>query len=125
MKYFTKPILMTLVLLLSAGSALSAPTKKELQERFKQRFSEIQQLKSKGVIGETDQGYIDFVKASEAGASRLVNAENDDRKALYELIAKEENASADVVAKRNAKRNFERAKSGEHLKENGKWRQKP
>ena len=45
-------------------------------------------------------------------------------KAAYKLIADKEGVEVDVVAKRAAKRNFERAKAGEWLKQGGKWKKK-
>ena len=102
----------------------AAETKEELQKRFQARLPHIEELKKKGTIGETDQGYLDFVEGRSGKASDLVNDENRDRRKLYELIAGKTGTTADVVAKRAAERNFERAKKGEFLKENGKWRKK-
>jgi uncharacterized protein len=76
------------------------------------------------VVGETSAGLVDFVEKRDSKAAKLVEEENDDRKALYELIAEKEGISADVVATRAAKRNFDRAKAGEYLKEGGKWKKK-
>ena len=69
-------------------------------------------------------GLIDAVKDADATARKLIDEENRDRKALYALIAKDEGIDADVVARRAAKRNFDKAKKGEFLKDNGTWRQK-
>ena len=115
--------LMTLIVL-TASTALAAPSEEELKKRFEARYPEIRELKQKGVIGETDGGYVEFVKDRDEDAAELVKDENDDRKALYALIAEKEKTEPEVVAKRNAKRNFERAKDGEYLKEDGKWRKK-
>jgi hypothetical protein len=117
-------------LLLAPASLLAADAKgakddeAALQKRFKARYAQIQQLKSDGVIGETSEGLVEFVDKKDAKAAKLVEEENDDRKALYKLIAEKEDISADVVAKRAAKRNFDRAKAGEYLKEGGKWKKK-
>jgi uncharacterized protein YdbL (DUF1318 family) len=96
-----------------------------LRERFEQRYARIHALKSKGVIGETAAGYVEFVSNTDDSAAGTVNDENADRKSLYELIAKKENTTAAKVAERNAKRNFEKAKPGEYLKgPDGKWQKK-
>jgi len=96
-----------------------------LRARFQARHPQIQKLKSEGVIGETVKGYVDFVKDKPADAEATVKEENADREALYKLLAEKENTTPDKVAERNAKRNFERAKSGEYLQESdGKWRKK-
>ena len=115
------------VILLAPGTLLAADAKDEaaLQKRFKSRHPQVQQLKTDGVIGETTDGYVDFVgKQADAKAADLVEQENADRKALYKLIAQKESITADIVAQRAAKRNFDRAKSGEYLKQGGKWKQK-
>jgi len=108
-----------------AGSKNDARLK-ELQGRFKQRYEKIKALKSQGVVGETFEGYVDFVTDKKpADAATLVEDENKDRKELYTLIAEKENTTADLVGKRNAKRNFTKAASGEYLKgEDGKWTKK-
>jgi uncharacterized protein YdbL (DUF1318 family) len=117
--------LMTLIAL-TASTALAAPSEAELKKKFEERYPAIRELKQKGTIGETDEGYVEFVnsKNKDENATELVKDENDDRKALYRLIADKEKTESEVVAKRNAKRNFERARDGEYLKEGGKWKKK-
>jgi uncharacterized protein YdbL (DUF1318 family) len=64
-------------------------------------------------------------KSLDDHASKLVDEENADRKELYDLIAKKEGTTAQLVAERNAKRNFEKAKHGDWLKgADGKWTKK-
>lgn len=130
-KPVTRRSWLTMVLALMAMMALptlSAPLLAqdaklaELRKRFEERDPEIRQLKKAGAVGETSDGYLDFVK--EKKSADLVEQENADRKELYRLIAKKEAASAEVVAERAAKRNFEKARAGEWLKEEGKWRRK-
>ena len=113
-----------MVMMLVAPASLLAATKEEIVERQAERLPELSKLKQQGVIGETSEGYLDFVEARTDKASKLVNEENADRRELYELIAEETGATTEVVAKRTAKRYFERAKKGEFLKEGGKWRRK-
>jgi uncharacterized protein YdbL (DUF1318 family) len=106
------------------SAAPAAESKEELQKRFKDRLPQIDQLKKQGVIGETSEGYLDFVEGSSGKHGDLVNEENGDRRKLYALIAKETGTDAEIVAKRAAKRNFDRAQPGQYLKENGTWRKK-
>jgi uncharacterized protein len=107
-----------------AAVAAASPEEAALQKRFKARYPQIQQFKSAGTIGETDTGEVDFVKQKDEKAAKVVEEENTDRKALYKLIADREGISADVVAQRAGKRNFDHAKPGDWLKDGGKWRQK-
>jgi len=114
---------MIVIAILAAG-AMAASTKEELQKRFAQRYPEIEALKSKGVIGETFGGYLEAVKSAD-GAEKLMSEENADRRELYQIIAKKEGVSAQLVAERNARRNFDKAKSGEYLKgQDGEWHRK-
>ena len=69
---------------------------------------QIAELKSAGTIGETYKGYVDFVKDGDDDAKQLVQDENSDRESLYKLIAKRTDTTAEKVAERNAKRNFEK-----------------
>jgi uncharacterized protein YdbL (DUF1318 family) len=107
--------------------ARAASREDELKARFKERYPKLVELKKSGTIGETFQGYVEVVdeKSKDKDARALVDEENTDRKELYKLIADKEGTTADVVAQRNAKRVFEKAKPGEYLKgEDGKWKQK-
>ena len=114
-----------LALLVLPGSVLAQETKMDkLRDRFKQRYPQVQELKKAGVVGETSDGYLDWVKKKDAKAAEVVDAENADRKELYEAIAKRENTTADVVAQRAAKRNFEKAGDGEFIKQDGEWKKK-
>ena len=109
----------------AALRAADAPDEATLQKRFKARYPQVQQLKTDGVIGETSEGFVEFRDKKDAKAAKLVEEENADRKLLYKLIADKEGITVEVVANRAAKRNFERAKPGEWLKHEGKWKQKP
>ena len=98
---------------------------KDLQERFKQRLPKLKELKKQGIIGETYEGYVDFVKGKPKDAEKLVKEENADRKELYTTIAQREGTTPEKVAERNGKRNFTKATPGEFLRDaDGKWHQK-
>ena len=124
---FIMTIAAALLAMLSFGSApvLAQETDlAELQKRFKARHAEVQKLKSAGVVGETTEGYLDYVEKKTADAAKIVDAENADRRKLYTALAEKEGTTPETVAKVNARRNFERARAGEYLKEKGKWRKK-
>ena len=107
-----------LALTLFFSAAVSAG---QLQDRMKARLPEIVTLKSKGVIGETYQGYLEFVGASRDGAD-IVEAENADRKTLYTAIGKKTGASAEQVGSRAALKWKENLAAGEYFKNSdGTW----
>ena len=104
-----------------------AATEGELKRRFKDRYPALLKAKQAGHIGETTTGYVALVEPDKApgDAKDLVKAENADRKELYELIAAEEQTDVDTVAKRNALRNYQKARPGEYLqKPDGSWGKK-
>jgi uncharacterized protein YdbL (DUF1318 family) len=113
-----------LVLLLVPAFARAADDEATLQKRFKERYPQLRQLKSDGVIGETSEGYVDFVQKKDAKAADVVKEENDDRKALYKLLAEKEGTAADKVAEIAGQRNLKKAKPGEYIKQGGKWTKK-
>lgn len=121
-------VIMTLVLapatLLAADTPRGGNDDAAIQKRLRERYPQIQKLKTAGTIGETDEGYVDFVDKKDPKAADLVKDENADRKAAYKLIADKEGVEVDVVARRAGKRNFERARPGEFLRERGAWRKK-
>ncbi len=107
------------VLLLAGTAAADA-----LQDRMKERLPAIVALKTKGVIGETHQGYLEFVGQSREGAA-IVAAENADRKALYTRVAQKTGASVDQVGQRAALKWKRNLGQGEYFKnEDGTWIQK-
>jgi uncharacterized protein YdbL (DUF1318 family) len=112
-----------IVLIFTCGYAF-AQDANELKTRMKERLPIIQALKSKGIIGENNLGYLQFV-SSVKEQEGLVNSENTDRKAVYTAIANQQGASVDLVGKRRAIQIAENAGAGEWLQDNaGKWYQK-
>ena len=106
--------------LLIATPASAGP----LQDRMKARLPEIVALKSKGVIGETYQGYLAFVGQNREGAD-IVAAENEDRKMLYQAIAQKTGATAEQVGRRAALKWKENLGPGEYFQnEDGSWMKK-
>ncbi len=100
-------------------------TENELKQRHEKREPEIDKLKKAGVIGETADGYLDWVKDKDKKSADVVDEENTDRKEVYEHIAKKTNTTTEKVAERAGKRNFDHASSGEYLKDkNGEWKKK-
>jgi uncharacterized protein len=96
----------------------------DLKERMHNRLPEIVDLKTRGVIGENNQGYLEF-RSGTREKEDVVNAENKDRRAVYDGIAKKTGTTADLVGQRRALQIAEKAESGEWLQDqSGKWYQK-
>ena len=60
----------------------------DIKARMKNRLPLIKQLKSQGIVGENNKGYLQFVGGNKAKAD-VVAAENKDRKTVYTAIAKQ------------------------------------
>jgi len=128
----TTLMLGALALLLAASPAL-ARSKGQVIGSLKARYPAIKAAASSGLIGETWTGYPEAVSAANLGkkvtdrgktitVQQLLQAEGADRRELYQIIAKEQNTSAKLVAEHNGKRKLKTLASGEYYKlQSGKW----
>lgn len=106
--------------------ALQANNAETIKQNMIKRLPRIQELKKDGLIGENQQGYLEAVQSSLPAADKeVIEAENADRKSVYEAIARQQGTTSELVGKLRAKKIFEQAKSGEFLKqEDGTWSRK-
>ncbi len=96
----------------------------DVKSRMKSRLSTIITLKTKGIIGENNKGYLEFL-GSDKSKKDVIDAENKDRETVYTDIAKEQKTTAEVVGRRRATQIAEKANPGEWIqKESGEWYQK-
>jgi uncharacterized protein YdbL (DUF1318 family) len=96
----------------------------DIKARMKNRLPLIKQLKSQGIVGENNKGYLQFVGGNKAKAD-VVAAENKDRKTVYTAIAKQQGTTAELVGKRRALQIAKKAAPGEWVQDaGGKWTQK-
>lgn len=101
-----------------------AESSKDIKDRMKARLPEINQLKTSGVIGEQNDGLLGFVGGA-SGNAAIVNAENNDRKKIYDAIAKQQGAPSEIVGNRRALQIYEKAKPGTWLQDSkGAWYKK-
>ena len=116
--FFILTLALTLSLLVSSAIAES------IQARMKSRLPVIKALKSEGIIGENNRGFLEFVGGKRKQAD-VLQAENKDRQKVYAAIAKKQGVTAEVVGKRRALKITQNARSGEWLQnEQGQWYQK-
>ena len=95
-----------------------------IKERMKQRLPVIADLKTKGIIGENNRGYLGFVTSVRARED-VIAAENKDRKMVYTHFAKQQNTTPNVVEKIQAKRKADKANPGEFFQNpDGSWQKK-
>ncbi len=96
----------------------------DIKDRFKDRLPAINQLKAKGIVGENNQGFLEFVGDKREDAD-VVAAENADRRTVYASIAAKQGTTADLVGRRRAIQISKIAEPGEWLQNDaGKWYRK-
>ncbi len=102
----------------------SSSLAKQILERLRERYPQIEALKEKGSLGENNRGYVElraadkFEDAEQKNeAQRLIAEENKDRKALYKEIVRLNADEADVsmteIERVYAFERLKRAESGD------------
>jgi uncharacterized protein YdbL (DUF1318 family) len=88
------------------------------------RVSAINELKNSGIVGENNQGFLEF-KTSDQAQQALIADENTDRKAVYIEIAKQQGIDVTLVGQRRAQQLADMGGSGQWFqKPDGSWYQK-
>jgi len=124
-----KMIIVFAVLMLALPAFLpvaSAQDSATIKQNMINRLPAIAAMKSKGLAGEDNRGYLAAVSSQLSAADQaVIDAENADRKVVYEAIAQKTGATADLVGKQRAKQLAEQAAAGEYIMdENGTWKKK-
>ena len=118
---YKKILIVNILVLLGILVTIGTSTASGIKERMKQRLPAIVELKTKGIVGENNQGYLAFV-TGQTSQEALVLDENKDRKTIYTHIAKQQNTSLDLVEKRRANTLAQRATPGEFFQNaHGAW----
>ena len=113
------PVFILGILLTNAYSS-----SKSIKNRMIERLPTIKALKEKGLVGENNKGYLEFVGSKQEKAD-VVEAENKDRKKVYDAIAKQQGTTVELVGKHRAIQIAKKAPPGELLQDAaGKWYKK-
>ena len=92
--------------------------------RIVKRLSQIVYLKSKGIVGENNRGYLELIRPARQYEG-LVREENRDRQIIYSYIARRQGVSVSFVEKLRAEQIRKRAARGQWLQDQeGRWYQK-
>jgi len=121
-----KTVLMAILTMLVATLAVNAAgaSAEDIKARMIERLPAIKALKDKGLVGENNLGYLEFI-GSQKENQNLIDAENNDRRLVYEAIAKQQNTTIELVGKHRAIQIAEKAQPGDWLQDaTGKWYQK-
>ena len=84
---------------------------------------DLQAAKNKGLVGETQSGYIAAVKNS-SEVNKLVKNINSQRKKQYEKIAQKNKTTLQAVEQLAGKKAIEKTPKGQFVKVGGKWQKK-
>lgn len=102
------------------------PEVQQALENRRSRFDQLRDLKTQGIVGENNRGYIDVLQG-DASAASLAEAENADRKIVYQTIAEQNSLEdqLDVIEKVFAQVQRDKAASGDNIQnDSGQWEQK-
>ena len=112
----------------SAQDAYNIKTMTPLVERALEnrcgRYNELSMLKARGAIGENNRGYLEVLDNSNSDAKAVANAENADRKVIYETIAEQNGLSGEMgtIEKVFAQVQRDKAQVGEMTQDDsGNW----
>lgn len=91
----------------------------------RERYSTLAGLKKQGIVGENNRGYVEVLVGTNIGSEEgLVNAENRDRRIIYQAIAEQNNLAGAIatIEKVFAEVQRNNAHPGEKIQtESGTW----
>ena len=128
-----KKIIFVMMFLVVAATAVWAQAKYSIKKMTPEveaalnsrhdRFDQMRALKTAGVLGENNHGYIEVLK-EQSSAKALADAENQDRQVIYKTIAEQnglENALATIEGV-FAQVQRDKADAGDQIQtEDGQW----
>ena len=95
-----------------------------IKQRMEARITAVDALKSSGAVGESNQGLVE-VRAAQGDAAAVVSAENADRLAVYDVIARKTGSTVAKVGGARAKQIAVGSKAGVWVQqEDGSWTKK-
>lgn len=119
-KFHILTLLALLGILFSAQGAFCDAIK----DRMLARLPVINELKAQGLVGENNQGLLEFRTAQKPQAD-VVNAENQDRKEVYKAIAARQKTTPEFVGQARAAQIAGKESSGTWVQgADGAWKQK-
>jgi len=110
--------LLSVLFLLALGVQTRAD---DLKSRFLERKPTLNSLKDRGVVGENNRGFLDFIGANREGQN-VVQEENADRAKVYQQIAGETGANPNQVGMHRAWQIAEIEGGGHYVQDaGGNW----
>lgn len=117
-----KKFLIITALFIGMLSVASAQDAQALKQRMAARLAAVDELRATQVVGENNAGYLAVLSADATDAKGIVDEENADRKAVYQIIANQTGGSVEAVGKSRARQIREQAKPGTMVQnDDGSW----
>ena len=105
--------------------AVAAESAATIKANMQKRLPAINALLKRGVVGESNNGYLAVLGTLTEEERKVVEAENQDRKTVYSAIARQQGATVELVGQRRALQIAERAQAGTRIQNaEGKWQTK-
>ena len=96
----------------------------DIKDRMKARLPVINELKAQGLVGENNQGLLEF-RTGHTPQADVVAAENQDRRQVYKAIAARHNATPEFVGQTRAAQIADKEPSGFWIQNaDGSWTKK-
>lgn len=122
MKTLFLRLLFISALLFGAAPLTHAQDLGAIRARMEKRIGQIDALKTQGVLGENNRGFLEVRSGNDEGVAA---AENADRAAVYAALAQKTGATPDAVGKARAKQIAAASAKGVWVQaENGQWAKK-
>ena len=86
-----------------AAPAATAQQAADLKQQMVQRLPALDELRRNQIVGEANTGFLEVRGTATPEAQQLVEAENRDRAAVYEMIARSSETTKDAVGRARAK----------------------
>ena len=122
---FARLILVTLLATVLSAPVFAQDTEDAIKIRMLDRVSQVDALKSAGVVGENNKGFLEQRGALKPAQTAVMNAENADRRALYNILAERLHITVAAVGSERATNLRDKSAAGVWLQApDGSWYKK-
>ena len=116
---------LTLIIGLMISATGYAESEADVQNRMIGRVAAVDALKTAGLVGETNRGFLEQKGRLDPEQSKVLADENSDRRAIYGMIASRSGLTIGVVGEGRAEQIRQRSAPGVWLQApNGDWYKK-
>ena len=115
---------LTLLAVLGFLFCAQAALADDIKDRMKARLPVVAELKAQGLIGENNQGFLEF-RTGQKPKADIIEAENRDRLEVYKAIAARQNTTPEFVGQARAAQIAGKEPAGYWIQDSGgAWKKK-